>query len=162
SRYFERGFVTYSNGAKVELLGVEARAIEAHGAVSEPVAAQMAAGARRKAGVEVGIGVTGIAGPEGGSQEKPVGTVFVAVSSPRLSAPGAGGGQSTSSGAREPPSAGAGRRPLSISRAATCAACHSSPSCRSAARAHLPRRVPARGGAGRGVRGGRDAQAARG
>ena len=83
SRYFERGFVTYSNGAKVELLGVEAGAIEAHGAVSEAVAAQMATGARRKAGVEVGIGVTGIAGPEGGSKEKPVGTVFVAVSSPR-------------------------------------------------------------------------------
>jgi nicotinamide-nucleotide amidase len=83
SRYFERGFVTYSNAAKVELLGVEARTLDAHGAVSAPVAEQMAVGARRKAGVEVGIGVTGIAGPEGGSKEKPVGTVFIAVSSPR-------------------------------------------------------------------------------
>src|SRR5262249_24702150 len=83
SRYFERGFVTYSNAAKVELLGVEAGAIEKHGAVSARVAGQMAAGARRKAGVEVGIGVTGIAGPDGGSKEKPVGTVFIAVSSPQ-------------------------------------------------------------------------------
>ncbi len=83
SRYFERGFVTYSNAAKIELLGVEPGAIDAHGAVSAQVAGQMAAGARRRAGVEVGIGVTGIAGPEGGSKEKPVGTVFIAVSSPR-------------------------------------------------------------------------------
>ncbi len=83
SRYFERGFVTYSNASKVELLGVEPAALAAHGAVSAPVAGQMAAGARAKSGVEVGIGITGIAGPEGGSEEKPVGTVLVAVSSPR-------------------------------------------------------------------------------
>ena len=83
SRYFERGFVTYSNAAKVALLGVEPRAIETHGAVSAQVAAQMAAGARARAGVEVGIGVTGIAGPEGGSKEKPVGTVHIAIASPR-------------------------------------------------------------------------------
>ncbi|HEY2954527.1 MAG TPA: competence/damage-inducible protein A [Candidatus Eisenbacteria bacterium] len=82
SRYFERGFVTYSNPSKVELLGVKPADLEAHGAVSAPVAEQMAAGARRKAGVEVGLGVTGIAGPEGGSDEKPVGTVLIAVSSP--------------------------------------------------------------------------------
>src|SRR5262245_25661250 len=69
SRYFERGFVTYSNAAKVELLGVAARAIEAHGAVSAEVAGQMAAGARSRAGAEVGIGVTGIAGPDGGTKE---------------------------------------------------------------------------------------------
>jgi nicotinamide-nucleotide amidase len=83
SRYFERGFVTYSNASKLELLGVKAVDLEAHGAVSAPIAEQMAAGARKRASVEVGIGITGIAGPEGGSEEKPVGTVFIAVSSPR-------------------------------------------------------------------------------
>jgi nicotinamide-nucleotide amidase len=83
SRWFERGFVTYSNTAKLELLGVRAADLEAHGAVSAPVAEQMAEGARRRAGVEVGVGVTGIAGPDGGSDEKPVGTVFVAVAAPR-------------------------------------------------------------------------------
>ena len=83
SRYLERGFVTYSNASKVELLGVEPQALEAHGAVSAEVAGQMALGARRKAGVEVGIGITGIAGPDGGTKEKPVGTVVIAVSSPR-------------------------------------------------------------------------------
>ena len=83
SRYFERGFVTYSNTAKVELLGVDAKTIEAHGAVSEQVAAQMAMGARRKAGVEVGVSITGIAGPDGGTKLKPVGTVFIGVSSPQ-------------------------------------------------------------------------------
>jgi nicotinamide-nucleotide amidase len=83
SRYFERGFVTYSNASKVELLGVRAADLETHGAVSAPVAEQMAAGACRRAGVEVGVGITGIAGPDGGSEEKPAGTVFVAVFSPR-------------------------------------------------------------------------------
>jgi len=82
SRYFERGFVTYSNASKVELLGVSPRDLEAHGAVSAPVAEAMARGARLKAGVEVGVGITGIAGPEGGSDEKPVGTVFIALSTP--------------------------------------------------------------------------------
>jgi len=83
SRYFERGFVTYSNASKVDLLGVSVADIEAHGAVSAPVAEQMAAGAAARAGVEVGAGITGIAGPEGGSEAKPVGLVFVAVASPR-------------------------------------------------------------------------------
>jgi len=83
SRYFERGFVTYSNVSKLELLGVSAADLEAHGAVSAPIAEQMAEGARRKTGVEVGVGITGVAGPEGGSEEKPVGTVFLAVASPR-------------------------------------------------------------------------------
>ena len=96
SRYFERGFVTYSNGAKVELLGVDAKAIDAHGAVSEQVAAQMAAGARKKAGADVGIGVTGIAGPDGGTKLKPVGTVFIAVASQR----GEGGRKYTFVGTR--------------------------------------------------------------
>lgn len=82
SRWVERGFVTYANEAKVQLLGVSADDLGAHGAVSAPVAEQMARGARERAGVEVGVGITGIAGPDGGSDEKPVGTVFVAVSSP--------------------------------------------------------------------------------
>jgi nicotinamide-nucleotide amidase len=82
SRYVERGYVTYSNDAKVQLLGVSAEDITAHGAVSAPVAEQMARGARERAGVDVGLGVTGIAGPAGGSEQKPVGTVFIAVSSP--------------------------------------------------------------------------------
>ncbi|HET7225708.1 MAG TPA: competence/damage-inducible protein A [Candidatus Eisenbacteria bacterium] len=83
SAWFERGFVTYSNTSKIELLGVRSGDIEAHGAVSAPVAEQMAEGARKRAGVEVGIGITGVAGPGGGSEEKPVGTVFIAVASPR-------------------------------------------------------------------------------
>ena len=80
SRYFDRGFVTYSNDAKVELLGVSEGDIAAHGAVSAPIAEQMAHGARHRAGVDLGIAITGVAGPEGGSDEKPVGTVFVALS----------------------------------------------------------------------------------
>uniref|UniRef100_A0A832I1C7 CinA-like protein n=1 Tax=Eiseniibacteriota bacterium TaxID=2212470 RepID=A0A832I1C7_UNCEI len=83
SRWFERGVVTYSNVSKIELLGVRAADLEAHGAVSAPVAEQMAEGVRRRSGAEVGVAITGIAGPEGGSDEKPVGTVFVAVASPR-------------------------------------------------------------------------------
>jgi nicotinamide-nucleotide amidase len=79
SRYFERGFITYSNTAKIELLGVRATDLEAQGAVSEPVAEQMAAGACRRARVEVGVGITGIAGPDGGTEEKPVGTVFIGI-----------------------------------------------------------------------------------
>jgi nicotinamide-nucleotide amidase len=82
SRYFERGFVAYSNAAKLEMLGVNAADLEAHGAVSAPVAEQMARGARERAGAEVGVGVTGVAGPEGGSEQKPVGTVFVGLTSP--------------------------------------------------------------------------------
>ena len=82
SRYFDRGFVTYSNEAKVELLGVGEADLATHGAVSAPVAEQMARGARHRAGVELGVAITGVAGPEGGSAEKPVGTVFVALSTP--------------------------------------------------------------------------------
>jgi competence/damage-inducible protein CinA-like protein len=83
SRYFERGFVTYSNQSKMELVGVQAAALEAHGAVSAPVAEQLARGARERAKVEMGASITGIAGPDGGSEEKPVGTVFIGISSPR-------------------------------------------------------------------------------
>ena len=82
SRYVDRGYVTYANEAKVELLGVDAEAIATHGAVSAAVAAAMAHGARVRAKVDVGVGITGIAGPDGGSEQKPVGTVFIAVSSP--------------------------------------------------------------------------------
>jgi nicotinamide-nucleotide amidase len=79
SSFFERGFVTYANRAKSELLGVPPGLIETEGAVSEPVARAMAEGARRPAGAAIGIGITGIAGPEGGSPEKPVGLVFIAL-----------------------------------------------------------------------------------
>lgn len=82
SRYLERGLVTYSNESKVALLGVDLATLAAHGAVSAPVAEQMARGAREHAGAELGVAITGIAGPDGGSDDKPVGTVFVAVSSP--------------------------------------------------------------------------------
>jgi nicotinamide-nucleotide amidase len=82
SDYVERSVVAYSNAAKVDLLGVPASLIAAHGAVSEPVAAAMAEGIRDRAGVNVGVGITGIAGPGGGSVEKPVGTVCIAVAGP--------------------------------------------------------------------------------
>ena len=82
SAYVERAVVAYSNAAKVSLLGVSEADIAAHGAVSEVVAVAMAEGVRRLAGVEVGVGVTGIAGPAGGSEAKPVGTVCLAVVRP--------------------------------------------------------------------------------
>jgi len=75
SDWFERGYITYSNEAKSECLDVPIEIIEAFGAVSEQVAKAMADGARRKADVNVAISITGIAGPTGGSVEKPVGTV---------------------------------------------------------------------------------------
>ena len=78
SRYVERAVVVYANEAKVDLLGVPPALIDAHGAVSEPVAVAMADGVRARAAVDVGIGVTGIAGPGGGTPEKPVGTVAIA------------------------------------------------------------------------------------
>jgi nicotinamide-nucleotide amidase len=76
SAWFERGFVTYSNEAKTELLGVPATLIEQHGAVSEPVARAMAQGAVARSPARVAVAVTGIAGPTGGSAAKPVGTVW--------------------------------------------------------------------------------------
>jgi nicotinamide-nucleotide amidase len=76
SNWFERGFVTYSNEAKSELLGVDAALIAQHGAVSEVVARAMAFGAVRHSRGQVSVAVTGVAGPTGGSPQKPVGTVW--------------------------------------------------------------------------------------
>lgn len=78
SQWFECGFVTYSNAAKQKMLGVEAAVIEAHGAVSEEVVRQMAEGALCKSGAGIAVAVSGVAGPDGGSPEKPVGTVWLA------------------------------------------------------------------------------------
>ena len=75
SEWFERGYITYSNEAKTECLDVPTQLIESHGAVSEEVAQAMAEGARINSGSNVAISITGIAGPTGGSAEKPVGTV---------------------------------------------------------------------------------------
>jgi nicotinamide-nucleotide amidase len=76
------GFVTYSNEAKQKLVGVESDTLAAHGAVSEPVARQMAEGARSRLNADYALAVTGIAGPSGGTPEKPVGTVFIALAAP--------------------------------------------------------------------------------
>ncbi len=76
SQWFERGFVTYSNAAKVQCLGVPADLIERHGAVSEAVARAMAQGAVAHSAAQVALAVTGVAGPTGGSADKPVGTVW--------------------------------------------------------------------------------------
>lgn len=76
SAWFERGFVSYSNEAKTALLGVDAALIAAHGAVSEPVAHAMVSGAVARSRAQVAVAVTGVAGPTGGSPEKPVGTVW--------------------------------------------------------------------------------------
>jgi nicotinamide-nucleotide amidase len=78
SAWFERGYITYSNQAKSECLNVAAETIGSFGAVSEPVAKAMALGAQQNAGVNVAISITGVAGPTGGSPEKPVGTVCFA------------------------------------------------------------------------------------
>ena len=85
SRYVDWAVVAYANTAKVSLLGVSERLIDEHGAVSEPVATAMAEGARASAAVDVGVGVTGIAGPDGGTPEKPVGTVAIAAVLPGVS-----------------------------------------------------------------------------
>jgi nicotinamide-nucleotide amidase len=82
SAWFDRGFVTYSNAAKTAMLGVDPELIAAHGAVSEPVARAMAAGALAHAQAQVAVAVTGIAGPTGGSAEKPVGTVWLGYALP--------------------------------------------------------------------------------
>lgn len=78
SQWFDRGFVTYSNSAKQEMLGVSEATLIQYGAVSEPVVAQMVAGALSRSHAQVALAISGIAGPDGGSQEKPVGTVCFA------------------------------------------------------------------------------------
>ena len=78
SQWFERGFVTYSNEAKHDMLGVDNAILTEHGAVSEPTAQAMALGALRHSRAQVSIAVTGVAGPTGGSKDKPVGTVWFA------------------------------------------------------------------------------------
>ena len=78
SAWFDRGFVTYSNKAKQEMLGVSADTLAAFGAVSRETAVEMAAGALARSATQLSVAVTGIAGPGGGSPEKPVGTVWIA------------------------------------------------------------------------------------
>jgi nicotinamide-nucleotide amidase len=82
SAWFERGFVTYSNAAKSELLGVDPAAITLHGAVSEAVVRAMALGALQHSAAQVSVAVTGVAGPAGGSADKPVGTVWLGWATP--------------------------------------------------------------------------------
>ena len=79
SGYFQGGFVTYTNVAKREHLGVPEELLAAHGAVSAQVARAMAEGARSRMRADIGVGITGIAGPDGGTAEKPVGLTYVAV-----------------------------------------------------------------------------------
>jgi len=82
SDWFERGFVTYSNAAKTEMLGVNAALIDSHGAVSEEVVRAMVQGALQHSVAQVAVAVTGVAGPGGGSPSKPVGTVWLAWATP--------------------------------------------------------------------------------
>lgn len=79
SAVFDRGFVTYSNEAKMELLGVRAETLTEYGAVSPQVAEEMAVGAIKNSNAQIAISVTGIAGPSGGSDEKPVGLVYLGI-----------------------------------------------------------------------------------
>jgi nicotinamide-nucleotide amidase len=83
SEFFTHGWITYSNEAKMSELRIDRKLIEEHGAVSQEVASAMAESARKKAGTDYAVAVTGIAGPTGGSEQKPVGLVYIAVVSPR-------------------------------------------------------------------------------
>lgn len=80
SQYFERGMIVYSNRSKVEMLGVRQKTIDSHGAVSDQTVREMAVGVQKTAKTDIGLAVTGIAGPLGGTEDKPVGTVFIALS----------------------------------------------------------------------------------
>ena len=82
SDYFVGGVMSYANSVKTKILGVSARLIARHGAVSKECAAAMAQGARKKLGASIGLSITGIAGPGGGTKAKPVGLVYLAVSGP--------------------------------------------------------------------------------
>lgn len=79
SAIFDRGFITYSNEAKIQMLGVQPKTLESYGAVSDQTAADMTAGALRNSNANIAVSVTGIAGPGGGSIEKPVGLVFIGI-----------------------------------------------------------------------------------
>jgi nicotinamide-nucleotide amidase len=79
SQWFDRGFVTYSNAAKQEMLGISAESLAEHGAVSEVVALEMAQGALKNSAADLAVSITGIAGPDGGSEDKPVGMVCFAL-----------------------------------------------------------------------------------
>ena len=81
SEFFERGIISYSNNAKIELLDISEEILKKYGAVSKQVAESMAIGIRFKSNVDIGISTTGIAGPTGGTKEKPVGLVFIGISS---------------------------------------------------------------------------------
>jgi len=78
SEYFDRGFITYSNSAKQEVLGVHSETLEKFGAVSEEVAKEMAEGALKNSHAQIAVAITGIAGPDGGTENKPVGSVCIA------------------------------------------------------------------------------------
>ncbi len=80
SKVFERGIVCYSNQAKIELLNIKPKTLEIHGAVSKEVVKQLASNIKKLSNVAIGIGVSGIAGPTGGTPEKPVGTVYIGFS----------------------------------------------------------------------------------
>jgi len=83
SEYFDRGVISYSNTAKQELLDVSENTLKQHGAVSEQTAHAMAIGIKKRSHVDIGIAITGIAGPKGGTKDKPVGFVYIAIATPK-------------------------------------------------------------------------------
>ena len=80
SKWFECGFITYSNASKIRMLGIESNVLDEYGAVSNQVAEQMALGALNKSNADIAVSITGIAGPTGGGEIKPVGTVYIGIS----------------------------------------------------------------------------------